>query len=235
LQRGRAKGVKTLVMDPLNWFEPLVTADVVGDSGKALASWDGGYGRGADASMDRWRLIKKSLERIWSAGMNVILCAHSQVKKFEDPEGPGYERWELAMAKGPAGLFKQWVDAVLFARPDTYGRMDQTSKKVKASGTDARILYTEHCPAFDAGNRWRLPRELALSWSAFIEAKEEGERQLRVLRAQIERDLQELGDPEVEKKVRAFLSDPKLDVAEIANALTVKLNARKDNDNGKQD
>lgn len=224
--RGRSYGIETLVLDPLNWFEPIVVSDVVGDSGKSLAQWDGGYGRGADAAMDRWRLIKKGLEGVWEAGINVVLCAHSVVKKFEDPEGPGYERWELAMSKGPAGLFKQWVDAILFARPDTFGRMDSTSKKVKASGTDMRTLYTELSPAFDAGNRWRLPKELPLAWSAFIEAKEHGEKQIAALRAQIERDLRTLNDAETERKVRGYLSDPKVDVAEVANVLAAKVAER---------
>ncbi len=230
--RGYARGVRTLVIDPLNWFEPLIVADVVGVSGKTLNSWDGGYGRGNDAAMDRWRLIKKGLERVCDAGINVILCAHAHAKKFEDPEGPGFERWELAMSKQPAGLFKQWVDAILFARPDTFGRVDPTTKKIKAAGSDARILHTELAPAFDAGNRWRLPKELPLSWPAFIEAKTKGEEETRTLRAQIDRDLLVLADPAIESRVRMWLADPKVDLAEVANVVARKRAETEEHGNG---
>jgi hypothetical protein len=231
---GKTSGVKTLVLDPLNWFEALVIADVVGDSGKSLAEWGGGYGRGPSAALDRWRQLKNALEAVWSSGLNVILCAHSHVKKFEDPEGPGYERYELAMNKEAAGLFKQWVDAILFARPDSFGKIDPTTKKVKAYGSSARMLYTELNPAYDAGNRWRLPPELPLSWASFIEAKTHGQQQITVLLGQIESGLRELGDPEVEKKVRTYLADPKVDVAEVANAVAAKLVERREQSVGKE-
>ena len=230
---GKAAGIKTLVLDPLNWFEALVVADVVGDSGKTLAEW-GPYGKGTQAAMDRWRQLKNALEQAWVAGLNVILCAHSHVKKFEDPEGPGYERYELAMNKDAAGMFKQWVDAILIARPDSFGKIDPTTKKAKAYGSSARMLYTELNPAYDAGNRWRLPSEMPLSWAAFIEAKTEGQKQLGVLRKQIEDGLRELNDPEVEKKVRLYLADPKNDVAEIANAVAAKVAERREQSVGKE-
>ena len=226
-KRGRKMGLQTLVIDPLNWLEPLVTADVVGDSGKSLAEWGGGYGRGASAALDRWRQVKTAVERVWLTGMNVIICAHSHVKKFEDPEGPGYERYELAMNKEAAGIFKQWVDAILFARPESFGKIDPTTKKVKAYGSAARMLHTELNPAYDAGNRWRLPPEMPLSWTTFAEAKERGEVQVSALVAQIDDGLRELGDPEIEKKVRGWLADPKTDVAELANLVAAKLGERR--------
>src|SRR5579859_1249276 len=52
-----AHDYKTLVLDPVNWLEPLINADVTGDSGKSIEAWDGGYGRGYDAAIDRWRVL----------------------------------------------------------------------------------------------------------------------------------------------------------------------------------
>lgn len=220
---GRAAGIETLVVDPLNWIEALVVADVVGDSGKSLAEWGGGYNRGASAAIDRWRLMKVALERAWGAGLNVILCAHAHVKKFEDPEGAGYERYELAMQKEAAGLFKQWVDAILFAKRESYGKVDPATKKAKAYGSAARLLYTEWTPAYDAGNRWCLPAELPLSWAAFVEAKAEGTTRKAEAIERIEAGLRELGDRATELTVRAWLADPNANVIEIANAVASKL------------
>lgn len=225
---GKAAGIETLVVDPLNWIEALVVADVVGDSGKSLAEWGGGYGRGPSAALDRWRQIKVALERAWGAGLNVVLCAHAHVKKFEDPEGAGYERYELAMQKDAAGLFKQWVDAILFAKRESYGKVDPNTKKAKAYGSAARLLYTEWTPAYDAGNRWCLPPELPLSWSSFAEAKAEGTTRKAEALERIEAGLAELGDKALELKVRGWLADPNANVIEIANAVAAKLSKKEE-------
>jgi hypothetical protein len=232
--RGVKMGLQTLVIDPLNWIEPLVTADVVGDSGKSLAEWSGGYGRGSSAAMDRWRIVKTHVERVWRSGMNVVICAHSQVKKFEDPEGPAYERYELAMNKDAAGLFKQWVDAILFARREAFGKVDPNTKKAKAYGSAARMLHTEHTPAFDGGNRWCLPPEMPLSWQAFAEARTQGLGRRSELLAQIEAGLKELADAEVERKVRGFLAEPNVNVAELANLVAAKVGERRVESVGKE-
>lgn len=225
--RGRSKGFATLVVDPLNWLSTHVEADVLGDSGKSMADWGGGYGRGAAAAMDRWRQIRSAIERVWSTGMHVILTSHVTVKKFEDPLGPGFERYELAMQKDAAGLFKQWVDAILFARQEAFGRVDPTTKKVKAYGSAARMLHTEWSPAFDGGNRWCLPPEMPLSWPAFIEAREHGIGRRSQLIAQIEAGLVELADPDVERKVREFLADPAVNIPELANLVAAKVGERR--------
>jgi hypothetical protein len=224
---GKGAGIGTLVVDPLNWIEALVVADVVGDSGKSLAEWGGGYGRGPSAAIDRWRLIKNALERCWAAGFHVVICAHAHVKKFEDPEGTGYERYELAMQKEAAGLFKQWVDAILFAKRESYGKVDPNTKKAKAYGSAARLLYTEWTPAYDAGNRWCLPPELPLSWPSFVEALDQGAVRRREALAQIEAGLAELGDKATETKVRAWLADPNANVIAIAGAVASKVDEKK--------
>lgn len=225
--RGRVKGFESLVIDPINWFEALIVADVLGDSGKGLADWGGGYGRGTAAVMDRWRLMKSAVERVWLTGMHVVMTAHVHVKKFEDPEGPGFERYELAMKADAAGLFKQWADCILFARREAFGKVDPTSKKAKAYGSAARMVHTEWSPAYDAGNRWCLPPELPLSWPTFMEARAEGLSRKAEFISQIEAGLAELGDANIERKVRAYLAEPQANVAEIANAVAAKLGERR--------
>lgn len=221
-------GYRTLVVDPIGWLEPLANLDVTGDPAVSLATWGGGYGKGFAAALDRWRVFVGSLERVWKSGMNVILVAHAQVKTFNDPEGAPYERYELALEnKAVAGLLKQWVDAILFARREAFGKMDPNTKRAKAYGSAARMLHTEWNPAYDAGNRFNLPPELPLSWEAFADALERGQRRREDLIAQIEAGLRELADPEIEKKVRGYLADSKFDVADIANSVAAKLGERR--------
>lgn len=225
---GYASGYRTLVVDPIGWLEPLAALDVTGDPSVSLATWGGGYGKGFAAALDRWRVFVKATERVWESGMNIIFIAHAQVKKFEDPEGAGYERYELALEnKAVAGLLKQWVDAILFVRREAFGKVDPNTKRAKAYGSAARMLHTEWSPAYDAGNRFNLPPEMPLSWPVFAEALERGQVRNDELVAQIEAGLRELGDAEVEKKVRAWLEQRTYDVAEVANAVAAKLGERR--------
>lgn len=221
--------VQTLVVDPIGWFEPLMHLAVTGDLSIPLAMWNGGFGKGFSAALDQWRLFLSALERAWKAGLNIIIIGHADVKSFDDPEGANYKRYELALEnKAAAGLLKQWVDHILFAKREAFGKIDKDTKKAKAYGSAARMLYTEWSPAYDAGNRASLPSELPLSWAAFAEALEQGEVRSTEFRAQIEAGLKELGDGEIEKKVRAWLAEPNVDLAAVANAVAAKVGEQRE-------
>lgn len=223
---GKSKGYQTLVIDPLNWFEPLAVADVLGNTGKTLDRWDGGYGRGVNAVNDRWRVMHKYIERVWKAGIGVILAAHASVGKFKNPEGDDFMRYEIAINEKAAGLFKQWVDCILFANRKVFTKED-AGGRMKGFASSAHILSTRNTAAYDAGNRWNLPPELPMSWAALMAAREAGktsaaENQTRLL-AQIEAGLAELADPAAEAKVREWLAVPDANLVEIANAIEAKV------------
>jgi hypothetical protein len=227
-ERGLSLGFKTLVVDPIGWLEQFVHVDVTGDANVPLKTWGGGFGAGFSAAVDRWRVFIKALERVRAAGLNIILIGHATVKKFEDPEGPGYERYEIALEnKAVAGVLKQWADHILFAKRESFGKVDPTSKKAKAFGSAARMLHTEWTPAYDAGNRAELPPEMPLSWDAFATALASGEKRVEELRAQIEEGLRELADAEVEQKVRAWLNERSFSIGDIANAVAAKLGEKR--------
>jgi hypothetical protein len=215
---------KTLVVDPVGWLEPLIHFDVTGDLSVPLSKYSGGYGRGNEAAFDRWRALLSGLERAWLKGYNVVLVAHATVRKFEDPEGLGYERYELEMgSKRAAGALKQWSDAILFAKRESFARVDKDTKQVKAAGGGMRVVHTEWTPAYDAGNRFSLPATLPLSWQAFAEAVAAGPARRMALLHQVDADLAQLGDAEVEAKVRAYLAAG--GSAEVAaNSVREKLN-----------
>lgn len=220
----RAKECETAVIDPLNHFEPLVHAHVSGDAAKAVSF------RQYDDVNIQWRLFLAGLERIWLLGANVIICAHSLVKRFDDPAGLAFDRYEIAMNAKAAGMFKQWVATILFAKQDAYGMItEKDQKKAKAYGSNAHVMHTEGCAAWDAGNRQGLPKTMPLSWNDFMHAVTHREEQVAVLRTQIEEGLIELAklDPEsaskTEAKVREYLKNATVDVAEVANKLAAKL------------
>lgn len=222
--RGKALGFSTLVIDPVGWLEPLIHVDVTGDPSVPLEKWAGGYGRGIAAAFDRWRALVRHLERVHDAGLNVLLIGHATVRSFNDPEGPGYDRYELDVkVKGASGLLRQWADAILFAKREVYGKQEAGGAKAKAFGSAAHMLHTKFSPAFDAGNRWTLPEVLPLSWAAFSAALEKGETEADELRKRIDAGLAELGDPTAAATVRGWIADKTYDLAEVANAVEAKL------------
>lgn len=226
---------KTLVVDPINWLEPLCWLDVTGGNG-TIEEYQQGYGRGYNAAVGLWRIFLAGLEKCWGAGMNIVIVAHSQVKKFQNPEGPSFDRYELAMNEKAAGLLKQWVDAVLFARLETFAKIDKESKKAKGYSTGARLVHTQPCAAFDAGSRWKLPEEIPLSWDDFWGAVEADSAKASELIEQITKLTADIGDEQVTKFSAVYAGKNKTNtdkLAELVNRLSVKLDEKTNKETAK--
>jgi len=113
-------------------------------------------------------------------GMNVILLAHTEVKRYDPPDSDPYDRYHLKLHKSASALWQEWADIVLFANYKT--RIEKTdvgfNKEVRrGKGTGERIIYTEERPAFLAKNRWGLPPEIYIgndkTWAGFHSALNE--------------------------------------------------------------
>jgi hypothetical protein len=224
---------KTLVLDTLDWMEPLVWHQVCVMCAKPgrppLRSIEEmGYGKGYVEAGGLWRQLTAALERLRSERrMDIILLAHSWIKPYKNPSGEDFDRFEMKLHKGAAGLWREWCDAVLFAAHDvtTY---ESDAKRVKGISSGARVLRTQHDAAWDAKNRYDLPPSLPLDWDAFAEAAtahrpDDPER----LRAQIERALEQVADNEkLCDRVRnavASAAENAGELARILNKLAAKI------------
>ena len=78
---------KTLVIDSLDWIEPMLFKAICEDYNcKSIELAAGGYGKGYVEATSRWGLLKDKLETLRNQrGMNIILIAHSEVVSFLDP------------------------------------------------------------------------------------------------------------------------------------------------------
>lgn len=165
---------RSLAIDTLDALEPLIWAAVVAEANKPdkiRSIEDFGYGKGYVAALDKWRLLFSYLEKLRRIrSMNVVLVAHSNIKKFANPEGEDFDRYELKLAgKGASGLAKEWCDNVLFATYDVVAATDDETKRTRGFTTGKRIARTVHTGAYDAKNRFSLPDPLALEWAAYRE------------------------------------------------------------------
>lgn len=194
---------KTLVIDSLDWIEPLVWEQVCSEAGKSnIEEVGGGYGKGYVAANKLWREMITRLSCLQATrGLNIVLIAHSQVKTFQDPQTQaGYDRYQLKLNEKAGALFREFVDSVLFATYEVFTKRD--GNRTRAIGDGARVIFTGHRPAFDAKNRLGLPFQIPLLWEEFIKACEVGQPEdPELIKKNIEELLSQVKDPELKSRV----------------------------------
>ncbi len=226
---------KTVVVDTLDWLEPLCWQAVC-ERGKWKSIEDAGFGKGYVAALDEWRVFLARLERLRERrGMHIIFLAHSWVKTFKSPDTDDFDRYELKVHAKAGGLLKEWADAVLFARYETFSHVDEKTKRAKGVSTGARVIHTQRTAAWDAKNRYDLPEVLPLDWQAFAEAvAAHRPADPNKLRARIAALLEQTTDADLRNKVSAAVEaagDDAAKLAKYADHLTAKLSiAEKEND-----
>lgn len=163
----------TVVIDSADWAEQLVHKRVAKDNN--VATIDAiGYGRGYKAATDYWKQLLEGLDHLRSdKNMQVILLAHTQVKRFDDPLADPYDRYQLDLHHGSASLISEWCDILMFANQQ-YSTVKSdvgfNQKVTRAVGSGMRLLYTQERPGWQAKSRWPLPDQLPLDYAKFAEA-----------------------------------------------------------------
>lgn len=161
---------KTLIIDTFDWAEQLCIGSICSAHQKEGIE-DFGYGNGYVYEKEEIAKFLNLLQEVVDSGIHVVLTAHAQIRKFEQPDELGaYDRWELKLGKKTSSqispLVKEWADMVFFANFKIYAvAVDKEGKKHKAQGGE-RVMYTSHHPCWDAKNRDGLPAEMPFCYSA---------------------------------------------------------------------
>ena len=155
---------KTLVVDTLDWAEQMCIKYVCKKNNvESLERIS--YGKGYTFLYDEFCLFLTVLNKLIEAGINVVLIAHSKLRKQELPDEQGsFDRWEMKLSRQVAPLVKEWCDCLLFCNYKTYVVANDTGTR-KAQG-GARVIYTSHHPCWDAKNRFGLAEELPLEFKS---------------------------------------------------------------------
>lgn len=155
---------KTLVVDTVDWLERLLVEHICRKSHKDGIE-DFGYGKGYTYLAEEFTRFLQSLEALRESGMNLVMVAHSTIRKFEQPDAAGaYDRYELKLSKQCAPLLKEWCDLLLFV--NYFTKVTEKDGKQKAVGGKERRIYTSHCAAFDAKNRHELDDVLPMAFES---------------------------------------------------------------------
>jgi hypothetical protein len=153
---------KTLVVDSVDWLETLIWNQVCAERNVQTIT-DIGYGGGYSAALDIWSQYIDAINYLRDEkDMMIIQLAHSQVKRFENPETDAYDRYEMKMHSKASGKLMEHSDIVLFGNYYTSVKTskDGMKERKRAIGSGERVLYTTERPAATAKNRYGLPNEI---------------------------------------------------------------------------
>ena len=163
----------TVVIDSVDWLEPLVWAETCRRNGWASIEAPG-FGKGYAEALTVWREYLDRLNTLRDRrGMAVVQIAHTDIKRFDSPEHEPYDRYVIKLQARAAALLQEHCDVVLFANYRmSIAKADVgfNKKVARALGSGERVLHTAERPAFLAKNRYGLPDTLPLDWKAFVAA-----------------------------------------------------------------
>lgn len=161
---------RTLVVDTADWAQKLCIKHICDKH--SIDGIEGlGYGKGYTYVSEEFGKLLNRLDDVIERNINVVLTAHAQIVKFEQPDEMGaYDRWSMKLINSPktsiSAMVKEWADMVLFCNFKTYSvAVDDKGKKHKAQG-GKRVMYTSHHPCWDAKNRDSLPDELPMEYES---------------------------------------------------------------------
>lgn len=157
----------TLVIDTADWAERLCIETVCARF-KVKGIEDFGYGKGYTYAKEEFAHLLDALGEVLAAGKHVVITAHAQISRFEQPDAVGsYDRWTMKTSKQVYPLLREWCDMLLFANYKTVVEKSGAgaNAKNKASG-GKRVLYTTHNPCWDAKNRFGLPDEVPFEFAS---------------------------------------------------------------------
>jgi hypothetical protein len=161
--------IKTVIVDTLDWVEPLIWQKVCDMSNvSSIEKADGGYGKGyitADKIWDEFFNLLTALRN--EKGMTIIMTAHSSVEKFNDPLSESYDVYRLKLHKRAFPKAEEFADVIAFCNIDpltkTEGKDEKARSRVMKSSK--RTVHLIGCPAYTAKNRYSMPESLPMDWA----------------------------------------------------------------------
>lgn len=153
---------QTVALDALDKLEPLVWAATC-----ARMKWDSiespGYGKGYLAADVEWRELLEGLNALRrDLGMAIVLIAHSEIERFDDPTSVSYSRYDIRLHKRARALVQDEMDAIFFVSQKPAIKEEEVGfnkKRAHAEGTQTWI-FTRPSPSMNAKNRYGMPSPL---------------------------------------------------------------------------
>jgi hypothetical protein len=156
---------RTVVLDSLDAFEPLVWRDVCTSQGWSSIEQPG-YGKGYIIVDGWWLDILAALDFLRrERQMTVVLLAHSVIETINDPRASSYTAYGLRLHKRARSIVQDAADLIGFLAPDLNIQTEDAGfgkKRNRADGGSTRWLHVEGRPSFTAKNRYGMPPKIMI-------------------------------------------------------------------------
>jgi len=153
----------TVVVDSLSELERLVFAEVCSRNQWATIEKPG-YGKGYKEADYVWQEFVEGLNALRrDKNMAVVLIAHAEITRFDDPQTSSYSRYDLSLHDRASAIISREVDAILLVKQDATVKQDDpkasqgVGTRKRADGGETRWIYCQGRPAFAAKNRYDMP------------------------------------------------------------------------------
>jgi len=173
---------RTLVVDTIDMLETRIADAIVKSQNNPQVKTlqDIAYGRGIPMLIAETHKVLSAFDWLRDKGINIILLAHDDIKKFEPPVGAPYTYHAPSLySKTSTGdntlkLYTDWADVIAYCDFKTIVKEVDAgfgAKKGQALGTGERVMFLDASnPSYVAGSRIPLPKEIRFSWADFAAA-----------------------------------------------------------------
>ena len=164
---------QTVVLDSLDWLEPLIWDAVCSQHGvSSIEQVGGGYGKGYTEALALWLKLLGALDYLRdNRNMTVVLIGHDEIRRMEPVDSEAYDYAALKLHRRAAAKVEEWADIIGYARVKTLIRSEEAGfgrkHKRAIAPKDERELYVGQHPAYVSGNRYGMSDTVALDWAEF--------------------------------------------------------------------
>lgn len=161
---------KTLVVDSISALQPLIFAetcargDEKGVAKKSIEEFP--YGKGYVFAQKVLAEFMDGLNALRDErGMAVVLIAHAQIRKFDDPETQSYDQYALDMHNKLSPIIERDMDCIFLLKKQTTIKTQDSGfnkERAYAEGGGSIFIHTESRPAYVAKNRMGMPHKIRL-------------------------------------------------------------------------
>lgn len=162
LASDKNRSYKRLIIDTVDWLEPLVHDYVCRENGFTSITDDGNketaFQKGLKYhAVSGWRKLLEGLDYLRDNGIDIILVAHDTVIKVDPPGGDRYDKSVMKIDKNSLSILEEWADSIGYYAREIFVETPSGKRSGKAISSKRRKLYLSgDSAAFTSGNSFGI-------------------------------------------------------------------------------
>ena len=169
------KSYKTLVIDSIDHAEYLIHQHICAEA-KVDALADIEWGKGKQRAMRKFGDLLHMIAMIRDThNCEVVVIAHDDIRRVEDPEVQSYDRHEpKTVIKDASSLLCEWADEVLYAHHSVRVKSETGAfgkQSTRAMDRTERLLRTTYKPTVVAKNRLNLDEVIPFTFEDYSKSR----------------------------------------------------------------